>query len=135
MSSLLGTENGLATDIFVVNYTGRGLVVKRPGVLSKVQLLNVVLGVGVFSLLPIDTMLGGRRCKIFDPVLGWDLAPSCGRYHSLKSRTKNQPKEEVLGTHIPRTSGGHSRGYPGPKLRSGRSKSRKEKQACGRGHP
>ena len=28
----------------------RGLVVKRPGVLSKVQMLNLVLGVGVFSL-------------------------------------------------------------------------------------
>ena len=39
----------------MVNYTGRGLVVKRPGVLSKVQLLNVVLGVGVFSLLPKNT--------------------------------------------------------------------------------
>ena len=32
---------------------GWGLVVKRPGVLSKVQILNLVLGVGVFSLLPI----------------------------------------------------------------------------------
>ena len=42
----------LTTDIFVVKYTGRGLVVKRPGVLSKVQMLNLVLGVGVFSLLP-----------------------------------------------------------------------------------
>ena len=31
------------------------------------------------------------------------------------SGTKNQPKEEVLGTAIPRTSAGHSRGYPGPK--------------------
>ena len=30
----------------------RGLVVKRPGVLGKVQMLNLVLGVGVFSLLP-----------------------------------------------------------------------------------
>ena len=37
---------------FLVKYTGRGLVVKRPGVLSKVQMLNLVLGVGVFSLLP-----------------------------------------------------------------------------------
>ena len=43
------------------------------------------------------------------------------------SRTKNQPKEEVFGTDVPRTSGGHSRGYPGPKLRSGRSKSWKNK--------
>ena len=37
----------------MVKYTGRGLVVKRLGVLSKVQMLNLVLGVGVFSLLPI----------------------------------------------------------------------------------
>ena len=36
----------------MVNYTGRGLVVKRPGVLSKVQMLTLVLGVGIFSLLP-----------------------------------------------------------------------------------
>ena len=36
----------------MVKCTGRGLVVKRPGVLSKVQTLNLVLGVGVFSLLP-----------------------------------------------------------------------------------
>ena len=50
--SLLRTENGLTTDIFVVKCTGRGLVVKRPGVLSKIQMLNLVLGVGVFSLLP-----------------------------------------------------------------------------------
>ena len=28
----------------MVIYTGRGLVVKRPGVLSKVQMLNLVLG-------------------------------------------------------------------------------------------
>ena len=36
----------------MVRCTGRrGLVVKRPGVLSKVQMLNLVLGVGVFSLL------------------------------------------------------------------------------------
>ena len=43
--SELRTENGLTTDIFVVECTGRGLVVKRPGVLSKVQMLNLVLGV------------------------------------------------------------------------------------------
>ena len=36
----------------MVNYTGRGLVVKRPGVLSKVQMLTLVLGVGVFPVLP-----------------------------------------------------------------------------------
>ena len=38
---------------FVVKFTGKGLVVKRPGVVSKDQMLNLVLGVGVFSLLPI----------------------------------------------------------------------------------
>ena len=48
-------------------------------------------------------------------------------FGTLVSRTKNQPKEEVFGTDIPRTSGGHARGYPGPKLRSGRSKSWKNK--------
>ena len=36
----------------MVKYTGRGLVVKRPGVLSKVQMLNLVLGVAVFYLFP-----------------------------------------------------------------------------------
>ena len=36
----------------MVKCTGRGPVVKRPAVLSKVQMLNLVLGVGVFSLLP-----------------------------------------------------------------------------------
>ena len=36
----------------IVLPAGGGLVVKRPGVLSKVQMLNLVLGVGVFSLLP-----------------------------------------------------------------------------------
>ena len=41
---------------------------------------------------------------------------------SMKPGTKNQPKEEVLGTDIQRTSGGHLRGHPGPKLRSGPSK-------------
>ena len=52
ISSLLRTENGLTTDIFVVEYIGRGLVVERPRVLSKVQMLNSSWGWGVFSLLP-----------------------------------------------------------------------------------
>ena len=39
----------------MVGCTGRCLVVKRPGVLSKVQMQNLVLGVGVFSLLPKTT--------------------------------------------------------------------------------
>ena len=45
----------------MVKYTGRGLVVKRPGVLSKVQMLNLVLGVGVFSLLPRNPQESGRK--------------------------------------------------------------------------
>ena len=44
----------------MVKYTGRDLVVKRLGVLSKVQVLNFVLGVGVFSLLPI--LQGALAC-------------------------------------------------------------------------
>ena len=47
----------------MVKYTGRGLVVaklKRPGVLSKVQMLTLVLGVGVFSLLPREISLRGQ---------------------------------------------------------------------------
>ena len=51
----------------MVKYTGRGLVVKRPGVLSKVQLLNLVLGVGVFSLLPnvkCNLKRGGSMQKV-----------------------------------------------------------------------
>ena len=44
-------------------YTGRGLVVKRPGVLSKVQMLNLVLGRGV----PSD---GFRRYLLYGlPIL------------------------------------------------------------------
>ena len=51
----------------MVKCTGRGLVVKRPGVLSKVQMLNLVLGVGVFSPLPSYLMESPKR--------GCDLGP------------------------------------------------------------
>ena len=44
--------NLVLTKDLVAKYTGRGLVVKRPGVLSKAQMLTLVLGVGLFSLLP-----------------------------------------------------------------------------------
>ena len=44
----------------MVKYTRRGVVVKRPGVLSKVQMLTLVLGVGVFSLLPMRVCEFGR---------------------------------------------------------------------------
>ena len=56
-------------DIFVVKCTGRGLVVKRPGVLSKVQMLNLVLGVGVFSLLPTLGPLGNVHQVLLAPAL------------------------------------------------------------------
>ena len=45
----------------MVKYTGMGLVVKRPGVLSKVQVLSLVLGVGVFSLLPKRDTLSDKE--------------------------------------------------------------------------
>ena len=38
----------------MVKCTARDLVVKGPAVLSKVQMLNLVLGVRVFSLLPMS---------------------------------------------------------------------------------
>ena len=44
--------------LFVVKCTRRGLVVKRPGVLSKVQMLTLVLGVGgSFPFLPTQRVL------------------------------------------------------------------------------
>ena len=65
------------------------------------------------------------------PGLAWGRRPTGveGRMPSKRhlSGTKNQPKEEAFGTDIPRTSGGHSRGYPGPNLQSGQSKSWKNK--------
>ena len=51
----------------MVKYTGKGLVVKRPGVLSKVQMLNLFLGVGVFSFLP-STM---KPEILYNPVKVW----------------------------------------------------------------
>ena len=57
-------------------------------------------------------------------------------------RTKNQPKEEVFGMDIPRISGGHSRGYPGPKLRCQGAQNPGKTSICARtfttrrrGHP
>ena len=47
----------------MVKYTGRGLVVKWPGVLSKVQMLNLVLGVGVFSLLGKEAEASRLNCN------------------------------------------------------------------------
>ena len=53
----------------MVKCTGRGLVVKRPGALSKDQMLNLVLGVGVFSLLPILSPVADIQQASFNSVL------------------------------------------------------------------
>ena len=70
----------------------------------------------------------GRRGQSVPSAREWELAPKVaprklGLLNPQISRTKNQPEEEVLGTDAARTSGGHSREYPGSKLRSGPSKS------------
>ena len=82
-------------------------------------------------------LIGGlsQGCPDFQKVYVFKVYVLFSYPKVMNSRTKNQPNEEVFGTDIPRTSGGHSRGYRGPKLRSGRSKSWKKKQAFGRGHP
>ena len=52
---------------FCGKYTGRGLVVKRPGVLSKVQMLTLVLGVGVCSILPIIALIINNANNLLAP--------------------------------------------------------------------
>ena len=58
----------------MVKYAGRGLVVNRPGVLSKVQMLNLVLGVGVFSFPssnnPLTSILSAEFAELEPPPLG-----------------------------------------------------------------
>ena len=49
------------------------------------------------------------------------------QFRSVFQERKISPKRKFFGTDAPRTSGGHLRGYPGPKLRSGWSKSWKNK--------
>ena len=48
------------------------------------------------------------------------------------SSTENQPKEEIFGTDIPRTSGGHSRGCPGPKTSARAAKILKKSKHFGK---
>ena len=50
----------------MVKCTGRGLVVKWPGVLSKVQMLNLVLGVEVFSLLSNHAITVCDQCVLLE---------------------------------------------------------------------
>ena len=61
--------------------TGRGLVVKRPGVLSKVQILTLVLGVGVISLLPssrIQTVVLRSKQEMRVVILAGMVVFVCG---------------------------------------------------------
>ena len=50
----------------MVKYTGRGLVVKRPGVLIKVQMLTLVLESG--GLFPSSNAISGEILPKLDPV-------------------------------------------------------------------
>ena len=70
----------------MVKCTGRALVVKRPGVLSEVQMLNLVLGVGVFSL---------RSSKI----LSFGALES-GSYSGLAPATANASEFGLFGPHL-----------------------------------
>ena len=67
----------------MVKYTGRGLVVKRPGVLSKVQMLTLVLGVGVFSRLRRTKAKNGDSSDLPSRLRFWGL---CLRRKQLKKK-------------------------------------------------
>ena len=77
----------------MVKYTGRGLVVKRPGILSKVQMLNLVLGVGVFSLLPISTLSGALApTQSSGTVLPQNLSGiSAWKLHAYQAQIHSDP--------------------------------------------
>ena len=66
----------------MVKYTGKRLVVKRPGVLSKVQMLNLVLGVGVSSPLPSLVVECAphppRKEKTHKHAQTWGILPGTG---------------------------------------------------------
>ena len=69
----------------MVKDTGRGLVVKRLGVVSKVQMLKSVLGVGVFSLLPRIFLIDQGFCRLV-------LFLFLGLFILLNAPTRNSPK-------------------------------------------
>ena len=100
---------------FVVKYTGRGLVLKRPGVLSRVQTLDLVLRVGVFSPLPIKVLRHPNpypknplRLALFVPQRfffgggGCFLRPSPKR--PFKSSSKTTSRVFFFGPRNPRTT-------------------------------
>ena len=49
LDTAVSTQIGLMKDMFEVKCTGRGLVVKRPGIFGKVLGLDLVLGMGLFT--------------------------------------------------------------------------------------
>ena len=97
---------------------GRRCLRRWPG--RSVLIHNAGRGGGGLSE---EEALGGEGAGVVCGEAGWAKQYYFwGAELPTKYFKKNQPKQEVFGTEIPRTSGGHSRGYPGPKLRSGRSK-------------
>ena len=71
----------------MVKHTVRGLVVKRPGVLSKVQMLTLVLGVG--GLFPSSKKFDSDSTKSQLKLTKWGLFIS---KFKLKVVEKNTPK-------------------------------------------
>ena len=74
----------------MAKYKGRGLVVKRPGVLSKVQMLTLALGVGVFSLLPkqVRQLASGGM----PPVTLCVCVAACGKQAPMKCCNLRGPR-------------------------------------------
>ena len=76
--------------MFVVKCTGRGLVVKRPGALSKVQMLNLVLGVGVFSLRP---KIVANRSTCYRGRIGAEIGGGDAMKQKSVKRSASSPNE------------------------------------------
>ena len=81
----------------MVKCTGRGLVVMQPGVLSKVQMLNLVLGVGSFPFFQEffwgslhDDFGGLTVLAVLETQWRAPCPPFAGPSNS-KYRTKRQP--------------------------------------------
>ena len=78
--------------------TGRGLVVKRPGVLSKVQMLNLVLGVG--GLFPSSNAMLGLRFPIwffffFQKLMLGTPRPGTECSRALRARNPKRVRKKV----------------------------------------
>ena len=71
-----------------------GLVVKRPGALSKIQMLNLVLGVGVFSLLPkmSENVATRRKFKLLRSCfLPSPFGVCCSNAESVQDKVHTTP--------------------------------------------